>query len=230
MVPGLDADVLHCQRQTRLVAENGLMLRPVILENPVNVLLLGAEDQIRQENHDFQKALHHVPAPQGEAGEKVKDPAGKQRGQHQKEKNGHPHAQQHGEGHDSFFQLFAAEVPFQPLFKFGGLAFFLLRVKVRGVHQGLHAADHRRQKIYGTPDQGNAQNGVTVLDELQLLHLFHQLTVLVPDHDGLLFRPAHQNAFDQRLSADTGAEGAAGMFRHRLVPFCFAVSVYHTVV
>ena len=215
MVPGLDADVLHCQRQTCLVAENGLMLRPMILEHPVNVLLLGAEDQIRQKDRDFQKALHHVPAPQGKAGEKVKDPAGKQRRQHQKEENGHSHAQQHGQTHDSLFQLFAAEVFFQPLFKFGGLAFFLLRVKVRGVHQGLHAADHRRQKIYGAPDQGNAQNGVTVLDELQLLHLFHQLTVLVPDHDGLLFRPAHQNAFDQRLSADTGAEGAAGMFRHR---------------
>ena len=191
------------------------MLRPVILEYPVNVLLLGAEDQIRQKDRDFQKALHHVPAPQGEAWEKVEDPAGKQRGQHQKEENGHSHAQQHGKAHDGFFQLFAAEVLFQPLFKFGRLALFLLRVKVCGVHQGLHAADHCRQKIYGAPDQGNAQNGVTVLDELQLLHLFHQLTVFVPDHDGLLFRPAHQNAFDQRLSADTGAEGTAGMFSHK---------------
>ena len=93
MVPGLDADVLYRQRQARLVAENGFMLRPVILEYPVNVLLLGAEDQIRQKDRDFQKALHHVPAPQGEAWEKVEDPAGKQRGQHQKEENGHSHAQ-----------------------------------------------------------------------------------------------------------------------------------------
>ena len=47
MVPGLNADVLHRQGQPRLVAEDGLVLRPVVLEHPVDVLLLGAEDQIQ---------------------------------------------------------------------------------------------------------------------------------------------------------------------------------------
>ena len=86
MVLGLGADVLHRQGQPRLIAEDGLMLRAVVAEHPVHVLLLGAEDQIRQKDRDFQKALHHVPAPQGKAGEKVKDPAGKSVGSTRKRK------------------------------------------------------------------------------------------------------------------------------------------------
>ena len=220
MVPGLDADVFHRQGQARLIAENGLMLRAVVLEHPVNVLLLGAEDQVRQENDDFQQALHHVPAPQGKAGEKVENAAGQQCGQHQEQEDGQPHPQQHREGHNGLFQLLTAEVSFQPLLKFGGLAHLFVRIEVRRVHQGLHAADHGRQEIDGAPDQGHPQDGVAVLDELQFLYLFHQPAVLIPDHNGLLFRSPHQNTLNKRLPADAGAEGAVGMFRHRLVPFC----------
>ena len=219
MVPGLDADIFHRQRQSRLVAEDGFMLRAMVLEYPVDILLFGAEDQIGHEHHDFQQPLHHIPPPQGEAGEEMEDSASQQRRQHQKQENGHSHPQQHRKGYNGLFQLFTAEVLFQPLFKFGGLAHLLVRVKVRRIHQRLHAADHGRQKIDGSPDQGNSQNGVAVLDELQLLHLFHHLAVLVPDDDGLLFRPPHQNALNKRLPADAGAERAVGMLCHRLVPF-----------
>jgi len=58
-----------------------------------------------------------------------------------------------------------------------------------------------------------------VLDEPQLLHLLYQIALLVPDHDGLLLRAPHQNAFNECLSADAGAEGAGlGLFCH-VFPF-----------
>ena len=212
MVPGLDADVLHRQRQPRLIAENRLVLRPVVLKHPVDVLLLGAEDQVQQEDQNLQRALHQVPAPHGEAREEVEDAAGHKGGQHQEQQDGEPHAQNHGEGHDGPLQLFAGELGIQPLFEFGGLRNLFLRVEVGGVHQGLHTVDHGGQEVDRAPDQGPAQDGVPVLDEPQLLHLFHQFAVLVPDHDGLLFRAPHQDAFDQRLSADASAEGAGLVF------------------
>ena len=153
MVPGLNADILHRQRQARLVAKNGLMLRAVILKHPVNVLLLGAEHEVQQENANFQQTFQHVPPPQGKAREIVQQCAGKQRRQHQKQKYRHSDAHQHRKGHKGLFQLFAAEVLFHPLLKFGGLRGLLVRVEICGIHQGLHAADHRRQKIHGAPHQ-----------------------------------------------------------------------------
>ena len=123
------------------------------------------------------------------------------RREHQKQENGHSHSQQHCKGYNGLFQLFAAEVLFQPLFKFGGLALFLLRVKVRRVHQGLHAADHCRQKIYGSPDQGHVKSNSALIrkrlrdtrlkvEEYKIGVRSHTLTqVLYMDdlvHEGLL--------------------------------------------
>ena len=215
MVPGLDADVLHRQGQPRLIAEDGLVLRPVVLEHPVDVLLPGAEDQVGQEDQDLQHALHQIPAPHGEAREEVEDAAGDQGGQHQEEKDRQSDPQDHRESDDGPLQLLVGKLPVQPLLKLRGLGRLLLRVEFRGVHQGLHAVDHGGQEVYRPPDQGPAQDGIAVLDEPQLLHLLHQVALLVPDDDGLFLRAAHQNTFDQCLSADAGAEGAgAGLLCH----------------
>ncbi|WP_442873508.1 HNH endonuclease [Dysosmobacter sp.] len=52
---------------------------------------------------------------------------------------------------------------------------------------------------------------------------------MVPDHNGLLLRPAHHHAFDQRLSADAGAEGAGFVFFCHGISF-LAFQVYHSVL
>ena len=191
MVPGLDPDVFHRQGQARLIAEDGLVLRPVVLEDPVDVLLPGAENQVGHEDEHLQKPLHQIPPPEGEAGEEMQDAPGEQGGQDHEEKDGHAHPQHHRQGHHGAFQLFAGEVLFQPQLEFGGLRRLLLGVEVGGVHQGLHAADHGIQEVHRAPDQGDAQNGIAVPDEAQGLHLFHQLPLLVPDHNGLLLRAPH---------------------------------------
>ena len=63
VVPGLDAGVFHRQRQARLIAEDGLMLRPVIAEHLAHVLLPGAEDQVPQEDGDLHRPLDEVVDP-----------------------------------------------------------------------------------------------------------------------------------------------------------------------
>ena len=118
MVPGLDADILHRQGEARLIAEDGLVLRPVVLEDPVDVLQPGAEEEVEEEDDDLQEALHHVPAPEGEVREEVQHPARQEGGQHQEEEDGHAHPQHHGEAHDGALQLLAGEVLLQPQVKF----------------------------------------------------------------------------------------------------------------
>ena len=48
MVPGHIPHVLHRQRQAPLVAEDGLVLRPVVLEDPVDILQPGAEEEVEE--------------------------------------------------------------------------------------------------------------------------------------------------------------------------------------
>ena len=49
VMPGHGPGVFHGQGQAPLVAEDGLVLRPVVLEGPVDILQPGAEDQIDEE-------------------------------------------------------------------------------------------------------------------------------------------------------------------------------------
>ena len=60
VVPGHVPDVLHRQLQPLLVAEDGLMLRPVVGEHPPDVLLLGAQDEVGQKDGDAQHAFQQV--------------------------------------------------------------------------------------------------------------------------------------------------------------------------
>ena len=105
MMPGLNTDVFHRQRQSRLIAEDTFMLRPVVLKHPVNILLLGADDQIDQKDQNLQDTLHQVSPPHGEVREKVQNAACQKGGQHQEQKDAHPHAQQHRQRHHGAFQL-----------------------------------------------------------------------------------------------------------------------------
>ena len=226
MVLGLLADIFHRQGKARLVAEDGLVLRAMVLEHPVDIALPGADRQVQNEDSHLQKAFHHVPAPQGKAGEEMEDAAGEEGGQHHEQKHGHTHAQNHRQGDDEGLQLLIGKMLFQPQVELAGLGRLVIGVELGGVHQRLDAADHGGQEIHRAPDQRHAQDGIAVLDELQALHLLDQVPLLVPHHDGLLFRSPHHNAFNERLSANAGAEGAGMIFIcHNL---SFHLLSYHT--
>ena len=62
-----------------------------------------------------------------------------------------------------------------------------------------------------------------VLDELQLLLPDLQATLLIAHHDGLLLGAPHEDALDEGLAADGGAEGAVLPFR------AASVFVFHSV-
>ena len=102
-----------------------------------------------------------------------------------------------------------------PLVNLIRLLLLLLGDEAGGIGQGLHALDHGVQKDGAAPDEGPAQDGVLLLIQLQLLHLFHQAILGAAD-DGLLLGATHQDALDQGLTADGGAEGTGiVIFAHR---------------
>ena len=143
---------------------------------------------------------------------------GDEGGQQHEQQQGQPQGQDHRHPHQHRLQLLRRNVLLQPLIQLGGLDVFVLGVIVGGEHQGLDAPDHGVQKRDGPPEDGPAQNGILILDQGQLLHLGHQ-ALRRADHDGLLFRPAHENALDQGLTADGGAELLVVFFHGEWVPF-----------
>src|SRR5699024_3237970 len=122
-----------------------------------------------------------------------------------------------------------AQLLVQPLLELGGLLRrqVLLRVEVRGEHQGLHPPVHAVQEGDAAPDQGKPQDRVAVPDQLQLLLLDHQ-SLGASDHNGLLLRAPHEDALNQRLSADGGAEGAAVFLFCHSSAFLFVEIKYST--
>ena len=107
--------------------------------------------------------------------------------------------------------LFAFEMGLDPLIELVRLALLLKRDERGGIRQRGHALEERVKKRHDAADERQPQHGVLVADKLQLLDLFDQPVLRAAD-DGLLFRAAHQDALDQRLAADAGAERAVLSF------------------
>ena len=116
-----------------------------------------------------------------------------QKGRQQDEQaDGKADAQDDSQSNHDFGHSLAAQLVLQPGLKLRRLHFLLvLRVELGGVHQCLHALDHRVQKIHRAPDERHAQDGMPFLDEMQLLNFRLQLPVRFPDDDGLFLRAAH---------------------------------------
>ena len=183
------------------------MLRAVVAENAVDVLLPGAEDKIGQKDGYLHHALDEVVEGGALGMEQSGNKCGQQHEQHQRQAE----AEDDGERHDQGLQLRGGDVLFQPPVQLAGLGVLLVGKVVCGEHQRLDAGDHGAEKGDGAAEDGDPQNGVFVLDESPLRHLGDQ-SLRRADHDGVLLRSAHENAFDQRLSADGGAERALFLF------------------
>ena len=183
------------------------MLRAVVAEHAVDVLLPGAEDQIAQEDGHLHHALDDVVDRSALSVKQSGDERGQQHEQHQCQGQ----AQNHGERHHQGLQLFCGDVLFQPLVEFAGLGILLIREIVRRKHQRLDAGDHGADERHGAAEDRHAQNGVLAPDKLPLCDLGDQ-SLRRADHDGVLLRSAHEDTFDQRLPADSGAERALFLF------------------
>ena len=209
----LGPDVFHRQLLAMLIAEDGLMLRPVIGEETLDIAHAGAEHHIQQQNDHLGEALGQVA--DNEALRQGFDEAHNQGGKEDEQQQSQGNAQHHRGADDQLLSLFGGEVVSNPLINFIRFLLLLLRDEAGGIGQGLHALDHGVQKDGAAPDEGPAQNGVLLLIQLQLLHLFHQ-TILGAADDGLLFGATHQDALNQGLAADGGAEGTGiVVFAHR---------------
>ena len=203
MEPGLRPHVLHRQRQALFIAENGLVLRAVVRKHTRDVRHARHAPQVQQEDDDAQQTLHEV-THHGAVDEAVRQ-SGEQRRQQDEQHHGQRDAEHHGHADDDVLGLLLAEVLFDPLIELVRLALFLQRQQVCGVGERLHALDHGIDERHHAADQRPAQNGVLVLDHMQLVDLFDEPVRRAAD-DGLLLRAAHQNALHQRLSADGRAE------------------------
>ena len=210
MMLGLDAGVFHRQGQARLIAENGLVFGTVVAEHPAHILLLGAEDQIGQKDGHLDDALNEIV----EGGVLSAEQPGHEGGQQHEQRQRHAQRQQHRHPYQHVLELFCRNVLFQPQVQLGGLGGLVVGEVVRREHQGLDAPDHGVQKGHGPPQDGKAQNGVFVLDKCQLLHLGHK-ALRGAHHNGLLFRATHEDALNESLSADGGAECAGFVFHRR---------------
>ena len=185
------------------------MLRPVVLEGAVNVFEPGAEVEVTEEDHQLHHALQQVPQPHGGIREEVEQAGGEQGGQDDEQRNGEGDPRRHGNADDPLHKPFAAEALFQPLLELGGgLLLLVVRIELRRPHEGLHPLHQGGQEVDHPADERDAQDGVPVLDELEFLFLDLQLPLLVAHHDGLLLRPPHEDALNECLAANGGAEGA----------------------
>ena len=139
-------------RQPRLVAKDRLMLRAVVLEHAVDVLLLGAQDHVSEEDHElddgFDQIVHR------RALDIRVDKAGQKRRQQEKEQDRQPQRQKNRQRRDEFLHFFVAELFFKPLVEFARLGDVLVGEIVRRKHQRLDALDHRIDERHRAADDG----------------------------------------------------------------------------
>ena len=190
------------------IAEDGLVLRAVVLEHPADVLHMGTEHQIAHEDDDTHHAFQQVAQPHGQGNGQAHQ-SGEGGGQQDEQPHGENDAQHHRHGDKKGGGLLAAQVSVQPELEPGGLLRLLLVLREKGsrVHQRLDAVGQGGAEIEDTPEQRQAQGGVLVLDEHPLLHLLLQPAVRLAHHNGLLLRSQHHDPLNECLSADHGLVG-----------------------
>ena len=114
---GVLAHILHREGVACLVAGNGLVLGPVVLEHPVDLLHFGDAHHIGQEDAHLEHRFQHHLGPAAQR-DKMVHAAHDKGGQHSEQQNGQQPAQNGCAGQQSVLGLFAQMLPY-PLFKSG---------------------------------------------------------------------------------------------------------------
>ena len=165
MVPGHGAGVLYGEVQAALIAEDGLVLRAVVLKGPVDVFHFGAEIEVEEEDDELHHALQQVPHPHGGVGEKVEQGGGGQGGQDDEQGHGKDQACQHGHAGDPVGQGLFAKAGLDPGLKLAFGFFLVFGVKLRRPGQGLDAHDQGADEADDPAEKGDAQDGVVFFGE-----------------------------------------------------------------
>ena len=202
----LRTDILHRQGLAVFIAEDGLVLCPVIGEKTLNVLHVRDQRHVDQQDDNLCKAFGEVPN-QITLGQRFNGRHNEGR-KEDEQKYAQRDAEHHRDINDELFGLFRGEVFTDP---FVDLIRFLLLFQgnqARRVHQGLHPLDHRIDKGYAAAHQRPAEEGILLPQQVKLFNLLRE-ALFGPADDCLLLRTPHQDALDQGLSADGGSEAAA---------------------
>ena len=197
MEPALLPDVLHGQILPCLIAEDGLVLRAVVFERAADVLHMRHRPHEHQKDRDAHDALEHVsrqhaPVLRNKAAEKAR--------QQQEQADRQRDADDRGQAEDHPVQLFRAELRLEPLFEFRRLLIDALIVeKLRRIVDGHDAVLHGGEQRVRAAQDGQAPERRLMM---RGLGLGDQLAARLA-HDGAgLFRPLHDDALDDGLTAD----------------------------
>ena len=201
MQTGLAAHVFHGEGQLRLIAADGLVLRPMVGKQAAHILHAGNQIHVQEENSHTDHPLQEVD-PQVAGNPPVKQ-AANDHGKQEEQAHGHSQTQHHGKAHQGLLEALISQLFFQPLVKLGGgLCLSLLRGEVRRPHQSLHPYDVGAKEVIDPPDQGPSQ-GRMLRRQLPGGHL-HREPLLAPDHHSVFVRPPHHNSLNEGLTADHG--------------------------
>ena len=204
MEAGVLAHILHREGVACLVAGNGLVLGPVVLEHPVDLLHFGDAHHIGQEDAHLEHRFQHHLGPAAQR-DKMVHAAHDKGGQHSEQQNGQQPAQNGCAGQQSVLGLFAQMLPY-PLFKSGLFLFgvvVIAHADLGGVHHIAvthdQAFDHGNRSPHQRdlcPDaMGRRRLGLGLDGAIRLAHG-------AADELGA----AHHDAFHQGLPAHTGLE------------------------
>ena len=213
MEPGVSQDVLRGHLPLRLVAGDGLVLRPVVHEHPADVLDPGDGQHIPQEDeepgHPLQQA-HHEAAFDAEK-------AHHQGREHHEQAHGQGRRQDHRHGH-GHIPGGLAQLLREPLLELGGLLGHVLPQQFRAAGGDLHAAHQGLHEGVDPPDHGPGGEGPLLMLVLVLIVFSDDSAVALahgqggavlgvlhhdPLHDGLAAHGAslHRRSFPPATSA-----------------------------
>ena len=160
------------------------MLRPMVLENSLDILLPGNPPDIGQKNAKAQKALQQIEPQSADAS--VLQQLHRSRGQHHKQKN----RKSYGDKDRTC--------------NFSACHFLLiLAALLGGPGQGLHAIYQGFHQRDYAPQQRLFKDRVTVTDAARWLAVHDNLPVRLPHSNGNLTRAAHHHTFNNSLPAHT---------------------------
>ena len=202
--------VLRGQFLARLVAEDALMFRAVILVGTADIRRQGGEEKIADEYQYLYNSLDEIFKP-AEAGTGYRvQPLGRDGGQEGEEEKGERKAEDGGYRHNNAEHL-AAQVLIYPLFKLRFRLGIVYTEIFRGDGQRFVAENKRLDHIDYTADNRDIEKFMFFAQRHSLAGSYLDTSVFQAGRDGVSGLAFHHNPFDKGLTAD-GAESAVFFF------------------
>ena len=184
----------------RLIAGDGLMLRPVVHENPLYILHACAEEYVAYKYAKAHKSLDKALCGGG-GGAAPEYKAAYKLGQQKEKAYGQRHGQYHRKAHHNLFHRLA-QLFRQPLLEFCGLLVYGVAYKLRGSGEGIHAYGKALHEGHHAPHYGEAVEGTLLSLCLIFFIIQYYAALCVPDRHGDAAGGLHHDALHNGLTAD----------------------------